>query len=497
MPGTRPTRALAVAMLAVSSAGCMAGEYTLWRGKTADRRHRVEVVELAGRQSVRIDDHEGVAFEAVAPGSLTFSSDGRHVAYAARQQGAWHVVRDGRVGPAWDAVSEVVLSPVGDGLVYGAERAGRRFVVRGERPTPAFDGLLSGTLRFSEDGSHLAYVAADAGTSKVVIDETVGPAVDGVGELQISRDGAHVAYAARLSGRGFVVFDGATSGPWDAVAELVLGQRGRLAYIARSRGALWVASSRLDAAGLVESGPYQAASGLALSTDEQDVAWVSRLGEQDVVVIDGQPAAERYASIVATSLVFRPKQREVAFVAGDGGGRFRVRIGDTLGAPFEEIEGAAISFSADGRRAGYTGRRGSQFVVVLDGVEQPSESWAGRPVFDAQGTRSAYVARRQDRSSVIVDGKSHEFDVAIEGTLAFSKDGRHWSCLVGSALDHSFHFVVDGRRRSQLDFEELISAAQALSIGDVARGRADDILRSWAAAEAELASSPPPPSAAR
>ena len=91
-------RALILSCIACVAIACASGPYTLWRGKTVDRRSDVKVVEDAGRQKVRIGSLEGPSFDAVAPTSLTFSSDGKHIAYAARKGNAWLVVRDGVAG---------------------------------------------------------------------------------------------------------------------------------------------------------------------------------------------------------------------------------------------------------------------------------------------------------------------------------------------------------------------------------------------------------------
>jgi hypothetical protein len=468
----------------------MAGPYTLWSGKTADRRYRVEVVERSGKQSVRIDGREGAAFDAVDSRSLAFSADGKHIAFAARRNGAWLVVRDGQPGPEWDAIGEVVLSSAGDGLAYAAESAGRWHAVRGNRPGPGFDALLSGTLRFSEDGHHLAYVASDREKSRVVIDDALGPAFDGVGRLQLSNDGSHRAYAARIGTAGYVVLDGVARGPWSAVDEIVLGRYGRLAYLARSGDDMFVHRSRLDGEGFVEAGPYRAAFGLILSADEQHAAWVVRMGSDEAIVVDGQPFEGRYSSIVPHSLALRSLDGEPVFIARDANASVHAVIGKQVGPPYDDIEGEQIEVSADGRHVAYSGRRGGRSVVVIDGAEQPTEEWAGRPVFDAQGKRFAYLATRKRRSVVVVAGRSYDLEVAIEGTLAFSKDGLHWSCLAGSAKERSFYFVVDGRRRSGLDLEELVSTAQRISFDEVVQGRAGHVLRAWAAAEAELASAP-------
>jgi hypothetical protein len=459
----------------------------LWRGKTVDRRHRVEVVESSGRQFVRLDGKSGAEFEAVVPSSLTFSSDGKHIAYAARRDGSWVVVRDGKIGRTWDAIGELAMSARGERLAYSAERAGRWHVVLDEQPGPGFDALLGGTLRFSEDGVHLAYVGSEVSHVRVVIDDHVGPRFEGVGLLNVSHDGSHVAYVARRGGATHVVLDGALGEPFDAVEHLVVGSHGRLAYAGRSGATVRVVWSPLDGPGQSESESYDAASGLTLSSDEQHLAWVARMGGADTVVVDGRRTERSYPSILPTSVAFRPRTSEVAFIARDGGDRKHVVVGERVSAPFDAIEGNRVVFSADGSRVAYTGRRGEAFIVVLDASEKHGGMWASRPVLSAGGTRAAYLVRRGRRMAVIVDDKTHDVDVAIDGTFAFSNDARHWACVAGSASDRELYFLVDGVRKASLDFEEVVSASGRFTLEDVRRGRADGVLRSWAAAEAELA----------
>jgi hypothetical protein len=189
-----------------------------------------------------------------------------------------------------------------------------------------------------------------------------------------------------------------------------------------------------------------------------------------------------------TSLAFRPHTTELAFLARDATGHKRVVVGERISGPFDDIEGNRIVFSAEASSWGYTGRRGATSIVVIDGVEQHHETWASRPVFSADGKHVAYAARRGRRMAVLIDGNAHDADIVIDGTFAFSADGRHWACLAGTTKDRELFFLVDGHRQAPLDFEEVVSASGRFSMQQVLGGRADDVLRSWAEAEAELAS---------
>ncbi len=240
-----------------------------------------------------------------------------------------------------------------------------------------------------------------AGRQFVRVDGKAAAAFDAVvpSSLTFSDDGKHVAYAARRNGAWFVVRDGVVGQAWDAIGEL-----------------------------------------------------------------------------------------DVAFIGRDHENRTRAIVGDLVGAPFDQIEGNQIVFSTDGSRFGYTGRRGAGSVVVVDGLEKYRETWASQPVLASTG-RIAYLARRGQRAAIVVDGRSHEVDIAVDGTFAFSADERHWACLAGATHDRELYFLVDGKRGARLEFEEVISASGQFSMQDVLQGRADAVIQKWAVAEANLASS--------
>jgi hypothetical protein len=481
------TSTLVLGLQAGLTLSCASGPYTLWRGMTPDRRHSVEVLEASGAQRVRVDGHDAAAFDAVATQSVTFSDDGKHLAYAAQRGNRWFVVHDGRVGDAWDAIGEIVLATNGR-VAYSAERRGGWSAVIDEKPGPTFESLLAHTLRFSADAQHLAYAASERGVVRVVVDDHVDPEFDGVGQLQLSDDGKHVAYEARRGSRAYVVLDGEFDGPWESVDHLLLGKNGRLAYLARDGGTWTVLWSKLDGPGLFSSGPLDRSGGLAMSSDGRHVAWVARTGVVDSIFMDGEPLEETVATVSTSTLAFRPASSEVAFLARGTDHRVHAVVGDHVGSPFDVVEGNEIVFSEDGSHFGYTARRGGEFVVVVDGSERASESWAGPPVFNVDGSRFGYLARRGTRTGVVVDGVSHEFDVALDDTLAFDRAGRHWACVAGSRKEKQLFFVVDGHRTRRLDLEEVISAATRLSVEELLAGRGNRTLRSWASAEAELAS---------
>jgi hypothetical protein len=73
-----------------------------------------------------------------------------------------------------------------------------------------YDGIGVGTLTFSPDSKHIAYVAKRGDKVFVVVDGKEGKEYDGIleGTLTFSPNSKHVAYVAGRGKKWFVVVDG-------------------------------------------------------------------------------------------------------------------------------------------------------------------------------------------------------------------------------------------------------------------------------------------------
>jgi hypothetical protein len=190
--------------------------------------------------------------------------------------------------------------------------------------------------------------------------------------------------------------------------------------------------------------------------------------------------------VVAASLVFVAAPAcALAYVLDEPAGARVVRAG-VAGPRYDEI--GALATSADGAHLGYAARRGAAWRVVLDGREHNGGRWAESPVWSADGARWGYLARRGDRAVAVVDGRDFAFDIALDGTLAFSRDGGAWSIIAGDLARQELYFAIDGTRRVPLPTVELISAAASLSLDHAILDPATpNVLGLWSAAEADRA----------
>lgn len=475
--------------LAAALAGC--GPSVIWSGRTPDRRHAVEVIEDAGLRYVVVDGKRRAAYRGIAGWSIAFSPRG-DLAFAARVAGRWVVVHGGVAGAPWDGIGEIVFSPDGR-LAYAAAHRGGWHVVVDGAPGPRFDAILAGTLRFGAGGRRVVYAGEARRRVHVVTDGRPGPAFDGVGRLELSDDGAHVAYAARRGIDAFVVVDDAVGPRWSAVGKLALAPRGgRVAFAGLDREG-W----RVVVDG--EPGPtVDAVRHLAFRDDGRHLAWIARVGERDVLALDGAPVAA-WRTLRPSAVSFRPSAAPgdgpgLVHVAPVDAGGERVVVDGVPGATYREV-GTPI-WSRDGRLA-YAARRGDDWVLVVDGRELPGGASVGDPVFSPDGRRLAYLVRRGKAMLAVVDGREHRFDLALEGSLAFSGDGRRWAVIAGDLAREELFFAVGvaGQvRRVPLPAFELYAAAARPTRSRIDLHTPDDeVLRAWSQAEAERGAPAPAP----
>src|SRR5687767_6803625 len=112
---TAPTASL-IALLAIGCSACQT--FVVHYEWSADRRHRVRVIERGFEQHVERDGSAEPAYRAIGVESVVLSEDGAHLAYPGLAAGGWEVVFDGRRGGAWKGIGEIALG--GDHLAYAA-----------------------------------------------------------------------------------------------------------------------------------------------------------------------------------------------------------------------------------------------------------------------------------------------------------------------------------------------------------------------------------------
>jgi hypothetical protein len=409
------------------------------------------------QQWLAIDGRKGPAARAIAPTSVVWSPDGGHLAYVEVDGAHARVVHDGCGGVFWDGVAEIAFSPDGKALAYVAESGGRYHVVRNGVPGPPCAGVLARTLRFSPDSAHLYYVEGGP-PYHLVVDGRPGPSFDGIAELSMRSGGGAPSYA-------------------------YLGRRGDLAFVVTEHG---------------EQGPFGYIVDFARDPATGSTAWVVDEGTQALVYRDGAVVDARFAVVQTPTLAFRPARPALPSEPTDltyvgilaDKGQYVVVGGKTHG-PYSGI--SSLSFSENGERFGYAALRNGAWEVHVDGRVVARDSFSGPPVFSPDGRRFGRFMVRDDRTFAVVDGHTYPLEVALLGTLSFSKDSRHWALIGGSRGQRKLYALVDGRVQRRVEFTEITVATLQGFAGSAPMSGEFTLLHAIAHAEAELASGAPAP----
>lgn len=435
----------AATMLAMLHALALGGCWTVWQGRTPDRRTSVRVEEVLDRQLVRVGDRAHPSYEAIGFTELAFDAAGARVVYPAREGGRWRLVIDGLAGPAWRGIGEVAVSRDGRHVAYAAEDddGGWRVIADGHTG-PRFDAIHAGTLAFAPTRrAILTYVASGPEGARLVVNGRPGPAFDGIGAVAI--DERAIAYVVRDGAWARVVAGRAVGPRYDDVPELVV-RAGRVAYVG-------VKDERfvLVIDGAHATAPEDELVALAIGA-RGGVACVRREGEREGVWVDGV-RHPLHARVDGESLRFSPDGAHLAYVARDDDGA-RVIVDGVAGPPYAEIDGPALD---DAGRATYVGRRPGGSVVHHGDRAHVHDAWAGHPV--ASGTRFAYLLRHGERTAVVSDRGRMVFDAVIADTLTFDEAGRRWGVVAVDRDDAALRVVLEGGEARALEMDELSALA--------------------------------------
>ena len=179
---------------------------------------------------------------------------------------------------------------------------------------------------------------------------------------------------------------------------------------------------------------------LKVSPDSKHVAYGTREGDKQFVVVDGEEG-KRYEGIGEGTLIFSPDSERLAYGAQEGNKRFVVVDGKEE-KRYDGI-GTTLIFSPDSERLAYTAAEGDKWFVVVDEEEGKryeyieGDSLIFSPDSERLAYAAAYTAAEGDKEFVVLDGeegKRYEGIVTISGgkIIFDSLDSLHYLALKGS-----------------------------------------------------------------
>jgi hypothetical protein len=154
--------------------------------------------------------------------------------FAASTDDGWRVMRNGKPGPRFDWVGNLVLHPGGGRLAYTAEgrEAGKlaSFVVVDGVAGPSFDRVTPPVL--SGDGSTVAYAGLRDGVWSVIAGRRELPVEGEVIRVILSHDGTQVGYIVDERSHRRLVSPSGTGPEFGWIGEASFLKDGRVAYLA-------------------------------------------------------------------------------------------------------------------------------------------------------------------------------------------------------------------------------------------------------------------------
>lgn len=397
---------------------------------------------------------------------LSLSRDGRRVAYGAKKDGKWLIVQDGVGGRAYDEVGAPIFSPDGARVIYPAKRNKKWVVVEnGEERGPEMaeiwlgrshmDGYIVSGLPWaffpslSEDGATLDpnrfayYAQVKDGWVPVVAGREQGPAFEvvawptffGAQSERVVYAGARVVtlYGRGEKATGQIVIDGVAGQPREGEPTETAGS-GLLKALggAPPKGIDRGVQLGLNARAHGVSSP-------AVSKDRLHLAYASRRGANDYVVVRDDVAGPRfdriscgpqfgangavfYVGLSGDTLVLMANDARLGevvwkgadctglslagehavFVASDGDSTYRVFMdgrqlaeyrADRLGSVRTSLAGETLHLAYQVTQQDASGKASS--FVVLDGAEGNRYDTILAPGPElSPGGAVTYVARR-------------------------------------------------------------------------------------------------------
>jgi WD40 repeat protein len=406
--------------------------------KISDTGVRYATLTMKGSRSlIVVDGVEGPLFDELfstsgersltAQNAVTFSNDAKHYAYLARVGGEYILVQDGK---------EVYRAPYW------------------------ISALRYGELKFSPNGKHLHFVAAEqkpAGAVwRVVMNGKAGPEFLQALPPVFSPDESRWAYLARKIGarddEWFAVVDGKEAG--------AIGLRP--VFTADNRLLTTTAASAAAAPQLMIDGKVAIKSPaiaekiwVAPTGPRYATAAQVKAGEPLTLFVDGKPVT---GATDPQSVVFSPDGKRYLAACRTATGTGFVITDGKVGPSFQSVTG--LVFTPDSTKAIYQANNGGKAFLLVDGVE--SEGFgllAGqvRPlVLSAKGARYGYgtLDGMNQKHSAVVDGKNvlPAGRRVVGDSFVFSPDGTRYAfATLPSARNDDQSMIVDGAEIAGLE----------------------------------------------
>jgi len=320
-----------------------------------------------------------------------FNRDGSHLAYGVMSgPDVWTMSVDGVKDAPFALIDFAQVAVTAKRVIYVAQTPDKKWhLVADGKVGPPYDAIQS--LRVTPDGMHYAFIGTKNGAPNNTM-VTVSDGVEGtagfmqVTDLVLAPDG-RVAYMGLLPPK---------PGPGEFAPHLIVAGQ--------------------DLPHIMPFGPGRMKNlpldNVKFSPDGKRYAYIQQNTPNPgvTVMVNGKPMGPVYTSVA--DLFWSPDGSRLAYPGTSPSGSFLVIDGQE-GESYGTI--ADFSWSPDGKRYAYRGYRATAggWFLVLDGKEQPKARDFSTPVWSPDGKHVAYGASGNTGAQPVVDGAVRPGNLAV------------------------------------------------------------------------------------
>lgn len=418
------------------------------------------------------------------------SSDGRHIAFAAKSSGRWHVIVDGEeksnhADLTWPHLSlmsglernifepntqaaVLQFSPDGKSLAYTAklDNGGYAVIVDG-KPGPTYSAYVGAQPAFVA-GKVQYYALPMEGKFVEVHGKTVSGPYEHTYTTKISGDGNHYCLRAVAGGKNILVVDDKETVIPGEIGEYVIGYTGLVACTYQEAGKTRVRFGLRDLPGTFDEVLF-----LTISPDGKKVAYWARTGDEWSLMQGDKPLPGQTGYYVYRcggedySIMWGPDSDHIAYYVRQGKEGTLALDGEMISGNFSPDGGVHFGYMRDsnGATVGQT-MTGGQFErqAFVQAVLMRN-TLHGDP-FSATlcNKQLCYVDKQADGTFVVIGSKREGPYQGPVSAVTASPDGKHYCYVISTANGNQL--VIDGSATGHI-YEKIYLVGYYGAVGSV------------------------------
>jgi len=395
-------------------------------------------VKNGDKSAVLVDGVKGNEYFGIIDSTLKFSPDSHRYAYVAvdkpgNSPAKCLIIADGNVVGIHDQIifDSITFSSDGKALAYCIlENKKYRVVVNGQKQRP-FD-LVMNNITLSRKGAQIAYVASENKKSSLIINgRKAGQEYNtiGISSLLLSPNGDRHMYFAKRGSNCVAVLD---------------------------RKEVYVCDDYVDHTSAFSPDVRRTAFGVIkgkkhiLIVDGVQGKPYDQIGKmRDGKLVMTNNGSMKMLGTANENVVFSPDSKRLAYIAKQGQ-KYMVVVDGKEGKLYDDIDFSSHVFSPDSSQCAYIAKSNTKSMYVINGVEHKAYARVGDIRFSPDGQRHAYPAAiGNNQTAYVVDGKENRIYRDITYKAAFSPNSKHLAYIAQRRDNRKCVLVVDGEEGTE------------------------------------------------